>query len=361
MNLNRESYNNNREIIFYKGEDEIPIDYTEYPIPIFTVDKSLDFIDISIKNGEHKECLQNMLVSSGFKCVATNKLNKGKYCMSKTYKSDNDSASFYILYDRKHEYVYCPDFIIKIHDPNREIINLFTSFLHYHGINHGLSTIEMTFDFYVDNHERFQHILCVYLYAKNRKTKPLWIKDTFYTGDMSKAKSTANRLYIKGIAEGKKVVRLELILKQQKIKELGLALPLTDIDQVDIANLLNFMQLDMGKIACYQSSSCKKQIKSYNKKKLGYGSLIKRMNLNWLDTCIIRKVREQPSFMEKIQFLKNMKSDIPSYNRYLIPFYELNNEFFEQIAKQHFLKLKSLKLAPITNKYLLKRAKYGGK
>ncbi len=242
----------------------------------FSITKKLDVIQISTFRDDYTNLLYDFLKANGFKAVSDDKLSKGNYGMMRTYRSDDDIASLEI----KHSLRYClknrsyfPSLLIRIHDSHREILSLLDSFFKYHSIDVKVSEIELTYDFYTDYRHKLFEFLKSHLFLKNVIVKPNSdYTTTFYTHDSTddkgKLASKKMKVYLKELElNGKRVVRMELTMKRNIIRKLGLDFPLTNIDSVDLSKFFSFKVINEQKLTNYIYWKNKKLIDDVEKKK----------------------------------------------------------------------------------------------
>ena len=103
----------------------------------FFIRKHIDKIQYSSNVNADEKIIFRIIESNGYKRKSKHKLSKGNYSFKDTYRHPDDIAVVEVIYQLKPEvresheskYGYCrlPAFLITVHDPNQEIINLLSS------------------------------------------------------------------------------------------------------------------------------------------------------------------------------------------------------------------------------------------
>jgi hypothetical protein len=317
-------------------------------IPNFSITKKLDVIQISIFRDDYTNLLYDFLEANRFKTISDDKLPKGIYDMMRTYRSDDDIASLEIKhglrYFLKNRSCF-PSLLIRIHDAHREIQSLLDSFFKYHSIDVKVSEIEMTCDFYTDYRYKLLEFLKSHLFLKNVRVKPNSdYTTTFYTHDSTDGKgklaSKRMKIYLKELElNGKKVVRMELTIKRNVIKNLGLEFPLSNIDSIDLSKFFSFKVVNEQKLTDYICRKNKKLIEDVEKKKIkGFGGDLVKAHL---DSWIRNAVLGEDSLLGNVYSLKSEKNTFPNYSRFLEPLEEINSDFFKRVSVNSFIPNKS--------------------
>ena len=317
--------NNNIEIIYINKE--------RIYFNINSISKKLDFITISIYNDQYVKQLYSFLEANRFKAVSDYKLKKGNYSMKRTYKSDTDIASVEIMHSVSKPFPRFPSLLIKIHDPNEELLSLLDSFFKYHRIEVKVSVIEMTFDFFTDDRIRLFEFLKSHLFHKNRRIgAKRQYYNTFYTSDRKSAKGM--KVYLHRF--DKKIVRLELTLKRSIIRSHGLGFPLSNVDSVDLSKFFSFKYFNKEKIKNYLYWINRSQIENVEEMEESHVDIVKAQLNSWLYYTIERN----ESLLENLDVMKSKKIFASNYSRFLEPLDWFNSDFFEFSSNTPFIQSK---------------------
>ena len=226
-----------------------------------------------------------------------------------------------------------PSILMKIHDPNKEILDLFHSYFNKFAIFHKLSQVELTFDFYTRDLQDFNEFLNNHLYLRYQKQESFNIEDTFYTTDIRKA-TKGTRTYLKP-EDNPEFVRMELVLSRRVIKRLGLSLPLSNIEALNLKQFFIFAYIDSNLLTNYIVKKNKQEIKKVNQRRPGYGNIIKQTIHQWV-RGITHKEKEN-EFIKQIEALKDKDKGVPNYWRFIVEHELLTNAFMHKLSKTSFI------------------------
>lgn len=301
------------------------------PYPDFTVKTSIDFLTLSIKENVDQQTLKSILISIGFKSVRNNKLDNGNYQMEWIFKHPDTGVTAEVFYAPKE--LCFPSMSVKLHDPNLEVVNsLHQSFIK-NKINHKLSFVELTFDFFTADVIRLREYLKSFTFMKNARSKAGRKETTFYLNDLRKS-VRGMRIYTKPNWDH---VRMEVTLKSPILKRLGLSLPLASIDSLDVTRYFLFKSIDQEHLRKYLIWSNRKLIERLNRKRPGSGDLVACQITSWIN-CIVMNDRGGSSpLMDQVGAFK-AENAIPNFNRFLLPFDDFNAKFTRQVSGQKFLR-----------------------
>jgi len=308
----------------------------DFYIPDFSLRASIDWLSLSYIHLRFLNPICDLLSANGFKRTKKNPLSKGKFNRTKTY-CDHD-ISIQLFYDMRFKGVLIPKIKIKIHDPNKELLDLFHSYFKKFSISCKLSQVELTFDFYTENLEDFQDFLDNKLYLRYQKQKSFNIEDTFYTTNIRKA-TKGTRTYPKPF-DNPEFVRMELLLNRKIIHRLGLSLPLSNIDAIDLKKFFIFAYIDSKMLTNYYVKKNKQEIDKVNLRRPGYGNIIKQTIHHWVRGITCRE--KETELAKQIEILKDKEKGVPNYGRFIFEHELLTNAFMSKLSETSFI--------PITGK-----------
>jgi len=237
-----------------------------------------------------------------------------------------------------------PKMMITIHDPHREIVEWFDSVLNGFGYVTKMKQIEITVDFYdytVPLQEFFyDHLFLSYCRSKpcfNKGKEPargfegeILLDSTFYIGHRNKNTKTI-KIYRKEVNDHK-ILRLELLLNRQRIKALGLELPLERINYFDLTKVISFRALDRRKLLAYMT--WKNRFKLEKKSELSCKCYIAYLNA-WIFNL-------GDTLMEQVLNVKKSPYGGSNYSRFFPFMEEFNQAFSEKLENRDFLPSKKL-------------------
>ena len=305
-----------------------------FTFPLFKIKKKIDYVTISLFGNIDKDFIRyKILEPNGFKSKRNIMLEEEKYAMIRKFVSLDDQVIVEIFYGSKE--LFYPPLQLKIHDPNKEFLNLLDSFFIYHNIHPKLSYLELTFDFYTKEAIKLMKLLETHLFMKQQRSESWRCETTFYTNDLRNS-VRGMRVYYHKLDLN--CVRMELTLKSQLLKRQNLTFPLSSVDSLDLSQFFQFMKLDKAWIEKHLIWRNRKQISELEKRKRKYSSLIERMIESELWGLTIEDDGRDASLMKKKERLKSEDFSLPNYSRFFVPFDELNTEFNRQVSSQSFLK-----------------------
>ena len=226
-----------------------------------------------------------------------------------------------------------PITVIKIHDPNKELLDLFHSYFNKFSIFYKLSQVELTFDFYTENLEDFQDFLDNKLYLRHQKQKSFNIGDTFYTTNIRTA-TKGTRTYLKP-EDNPEFVRMELLLNRKVICRLGLSLPLSNIDAIDLKKFFMFSYIDSKRLTNYYVKKNKQEIVKVNLRRPGYGNLLIKHIAHWAWGITRREFETE--LAKQIETLKDKEKGVPNYGRFIFEHELLTNTFMNKLSETSFI------------------------
>lgn len=290
---------------------------------------SIDYVTLSNIHPKKELLLYNILESNQIKFVENVRLQAGNYNMMRTHKNDcGDTVD--ILHDQKDLSKGFNTLLMKIRHPNEEIMSLLNSTFKYHEISPKVSTIEMSFDFYVDDVDIFQNMLKQHLFMKYQKSNSSTHNgegNTFYTDNLRKSVK-GMRLYKKRFETGQKVIRLELVLHRPVIQHLGLQFPLCDIDSLNLSKFFYFALLKENAVKKYFLWKNRTKLNQLKQSDPFEAEIILAHVDSWL---------EYPdSLMGKVEAVRDIIM-IKNYSRFIQPLDNFNKEFLNIVSSQKFI------------------------
>ena len=167
-----------------------------------------------------------------------------------------------------------------------------------------------------------------HIFLKYARTDSFDIKTTWYAGDIRRSVKGI-RNYARFI-DKRQIVRLELVLKRKKIKDLGIHPTLSNLHKLDLERFFDFRELDRGKLLkSYLWWSRKKY------KKLGRDRTVKgRLMKNTISAIIANKGEK---VMEYVQVLKQQPRYKKRYGRFILKLDDFNKLFFSKVKGRSWL------------------------
>jgi hypothetical protein len=322
-----------------------------------SISKSIDFITLSNIHPDYEKTIYDFLEKNGFIVVSDNKLLKGNFHMKRTYRHDHDIASVEILHDLKDSFCGYPTLLLSVHDLNKELLSSLDSFFKHHGLLPKVSQIELTMDLLTDDIVGLYEFLQSHLFMKNGRT--ILEKEymtTFYLNNIRKSKSKGMKVYLNPKKGPKKSVRMEITLKRQLIKRLGLDITLNNVDSLDLKRFFDFRLLDDKSLLRHLIWQSRFHIERLEKKRTGRGNLVKRLIHDYLHTIIFGHEKE---LMRKTRGLKLEKDMVRQYNRFLKPLNDFNDSFFKMLSQSSFIPSRPMNLKKVGCKKSLGNAPKG--
>ena len=313
------------------------------PFPTFTMQKSIDYFTLSISKEsvdyddddvDHdidQYVIRDILTSIGFKSIRNDLLDKGNYRNKWSFKNIDNGITAEVFYNSKK--IFLPSISLKIHDPNRKVVKLLHKIFIEKEINANLSYVELTFDFFTDEKYRMGEFLKSSTFMKNARSEPGRKRTTYYLNNLRQS-VRGMRIYTR---PEWKHVRMEVTLKGQLLKRLGLLFPLKSIDSIDLTRFFLFRIFDQEMLQKYLIWSNRKIIKRINKNSPEYGNLLVGQINNLINSIFIDDYGRTTPLMDQVSALKIGKS-APNYSRFLVPLNDFSNDFFKQAMSQKFLR-----------------------
>ncbi len=302
----------------------------------FLIHKHIHLVKYSSSINDDEEIIFKIIKSIGYKRVKKHKLLKGKYSFKDTYKHDTDITVVDVFYKLKSEDIGLPAFLISIHDPSKELIDVLSYFCTNNGINLKVSKIELAYDFYnLSDDGRFElfDFLKSHLVLKGSRSKPSEQYLTTFYANQLKRSSKGLKVYLRKDHNNKRLVRLELTIKRLMLKKLKINPSLKTIDSVNPFDYFLFMSLDENKLINHLKWKSRRTHKSDNSRnKFMHDEMIERHVENYVRGLLL----EPFSLMGKIVKLKS-EYGIINYSRFLVPDKDFTQMFIEKTKHQGFL------------------------
>jgi hypothetical protein len=323
------NYTNNNYFLNNKKEERKNNDNNSL-YPNFTLQISIDYFTLSINGNADQYTLRDILTSIGFKPIRKDRLDKGNYQMHWNFKNPDNGITVEVFYASKK--ICFPSLLLKINDPDKVMVTQLHEIFFKNKITVKLSFVELTFDFYTDNVIRLREFLKSFTFMRNSRSKPGKKKTTFYLNNIRKS-VRGMRIYTR--PEWKKV-RMEVTLKSQILKRLGLSFPFDSIDSLDVARFFSFKLINRESFQNYLIWSNRKLIEEIDQKRPGFGNLVVCQIHSWINSIVLDDYGRTTPMMEQIALLKFNKA-IPNYSRFLFQLDDFSSEFLSQISGQKFL------------------------
>jgi hypothetical protein len=154
--------------------------------------------------------------------------------------------------------------------------------------------------------------------------------------------SKGTRTYPKKI-DGKRAVRLELVLNRRLIKALRLEFPLESLDKIDFRKYFSFRFLDLERITASLIRANSEDIAKLDKEDGISGQLIIREIESWVRTMFINEVPQDEKLMRHVEILKSKDRGISNYGRFLKDLTDVNQDFITALTGKQFLRAKEMK------------------
>lgn len=331
-----ESCNNDIELIyFFKNFIINPLYFSN-----FRINKHIDVVNYSANGKYDEELISRVIECVGYKRVSRRKLSEGKYLFKDIYQHHDYISKVEIintLKQEEEEKLYIPPFLITIHDPNKELIDLLTSFCLYNKIKLIVSRIEFAYDFILlSNKERNElyNFMKYFLFMKKSRSMPSEkYKSTYYANNLKKS-SKGLKVYHKNISIGERFVRLELTLKRPPVKKLKITPNLDTIDSIDLSKFFSFMSVDEERL---MDSLIRKNREVFKNIKTGNNKRFDGLNVRTVISYVNCVLLDKFPLMCKVVDLKSKKKGVENYSRFLMPLDDLTHNFFERTEHQTFL------------------------
>lgn len=311
----------------------------------FFIHKHIDKIQYSSNVNADEKFIFRIIESNGYKRKSKHKLSKGNYSFKDTYRHPNQIAVVEVIYQLKPEvreahelkYGYCrlPAFLITVHDPNQEIINLLSSSCVNRGIKLMVSKIELAYDFYNKtggSRIELYDFLKNHLLLKHSSSKPSENYSTTYYANQLKRSSKGLKVYLRPDHFNKRLVRLELTLKRQLLRKLKIDPSLKTIDAVNPYRFFSFMSVDEDKLVDHLKWKSRRiHNNSTSRNKLLHDELIDRHVENYVHGLLLAPF----PLMGKIVQLKS-EYGITNYSRFLVPNEDFTQMFIRKLNVRDF-------------------------
>jgi hypothetical protein len=318
--------------------------------PNFFIRKHIDKVDYSSNVNTDEKIIFRIIESIGYKRLTKHKLSRGKYLLKDTYRHPDDISTVEVIYqlkpeviqfhELKHGYCRLPAFLVTVHDPTQEIINLLSSSCVSHGIKLTVSKIELAYDFYdLSSRDRIilYDFLKSHLLLKHSRSKPSEKYLTTYYANQIKYSSKGLKVYLRPDHRNKRIVRLELTLKRPLLRKLRIDPLLKTIDSVNPLDFFLFMSVDENKLLDHLKWKSRRRHKNdVSRNKFLHDELLERHVENYVHGFLL----EAFPLMGKIVNLKS-ESGIVNYSRFLVPHKDFTQMFIEKTRHQGFLPSKT--------------------
>jgi len=222
----------NRVIRVAKRNHKTPADCLRYNhndifyFPHFSLRKHIDRVTYTCKYQRSVSLISEILKDAGFRRVSKNKLDKGNYIFVDTYRNSDDISTVLVFYDLVPEKYRLPPLTFTVHDPNKELIDRIASSFAKQEMQLSVSDIELAFDFYTSSTRERRELykfMKKHVFFKSSQSNPdedsYW--NTFYL-NQKKESNKGEIVYLRDDFNGKKIVRLELLLKRKILKNSAL-------------------------------------------------------------------------------------------------------------------------------------------
>jgi hypothetical protein len=188
-----------------------------------------------------------------------------------------------------------------------------------------LSQLEMAIDFFGPIYALRQFFVD-HLFLKHHRSECRVVGNgldsTFYIGD-TRTGAKAVRLYPKDIGE-REILRLELVLNRPLVRNLGVELPLKNINHVDPSKFLCFKKLNKEKLVNHMIWRHKEKTNRQARR----GTLQVRLFENW--ASIGGPLMQQVIRIKRSQYGRN-------YGRFFEDMEDCNETFYDLVENQSFL------------------------
>jgi len=298
--------------------------------PDFTVKTSIDFFTLSIKENADHHTLRDILISIGFKSIRHDILVKGNYPKKWSFRNIDTGITAEVFYASKK--ICYPSLMLTIHDPNKELVNLLHHNFLKRKIHVKLSYVELTFDFFTDEVIRLRELLKSCTFMNNARSKPGRKKTTYYLNNLRKS-VRGMRIYTRPESNH---VRMEVTLKSQLLKRLGLSFPLDSIDSLDLTRFFSFKFVDQERLRKYLIWSNRKLVEKIDQKRPGFGNLVECQIQSWINGIVMDTHGDATYLMDQITEFK-FENAIPTFTRFLRPIDDFSEKFMKQVSSQKFL------------------------
>jgi hypothetical protein len=303
------------------------------PIPSLAIEPSIDFITLTDIENQRRDVVFDLLDANRFFCESDSQLFKGNYSRKRTYRSEGFGVSVDIFYDEKKQRGARKRILVVLRHPVKRAIDFLSSLFRDHGLDPKLSQIEFSYDFIFHDLralQQFHAILLRHLFFRYQRSASRYWGTTYYTNNVRKCRREGMRLYPKSWDREpacRQVLRLELLLKREAIRRLGLEWPLEGCKWVDLLRgwdrFFEFRALDHDRLRRYLVRTSKEQIAAVEKRRKGFGGLVVQVIDGWVKGV----VGAGGSLMEQVEVLKRKDYGVPNYSRFLQPYSALNDAF----------------------------------
>jgi hypothetical protein len=181
--------------------------------------------------------------------------------------------------------------------------------------------MEIPLDFFTGDILGLENFIRNHLFLKYQKSKSFFFKTTFYTNNIRKSVKGA-RVYEK-TGDGNRFLRLEFVLAERKLQDLGLEFPLKKLFPFDFRKFFDFRILNEDHLRDYLVWKERDKIAEINSRRPGFGGIINRH----IESRISSKFGYEDSLMGKVEILKSEYFGILNYSRFLEPYKEFNLYF----------------------------------
>lgn len=129
-----------------------------------------------------------------------------------------------------------------------------------------------------------------------------------------------------------------MTLRGQLLKRLNLAFPLSSVDSLDLSRFFQFKVLDRDRLEKHLLWCNRKQIVELDKRKSGYGNLMRQMINSGLRGLMTNAYSGNEYLMDINEKFRSGEFGLSNYSRFFTPIDEFNMEFCKQVSSQSFLK-----------------------
>jgi len=132
-------------------------------------------------------------------------------------------------------------------------------------------------------------------------------------------------------------VRMEVTLKSQLLKRLGLSFPLDSIDSLDLTRFFSFKFVDQERLRKYLIWSNRELIEKIDQKCPGFGNLVICQIQSLINSIVLDDHGNATPLMDQVRGFR-LNNSIPTFSRFLHPIDDFSKEFTIKVSGQKFLR-----------------------
>lgn len=285
--------------------------------PSFTISKKVDLISFTSIFPSYQNEIVVFLKENGFRKIEDKKTEYGNYGRICRFCTDTKVLNVDILYNIIDIKGF-PTLILNVH--NCSSVIFIQNLCNYCGISPTIKMMELAIDIFTDEVDTLFEFIKAHLFLKySRDTIEVDYLRTFYLNDIRATRSKAMRIYQKPIEGKKEFIRVELVLKRDKIRKLRLN-KIEKVDELFLNEMFDFRTIDIEALENY-----------FIKKHKSISGLSSRLSKDMVKNIFVDK----DTLMEKVIALRrqNLKA-----SNFIQPLNEFNQIFFDMVAKERFFK-----------------------